>query len=288
MPTHFRSSISKMYRKLEDKNKGDLNQSQPIVNEFQPPPLTVFSSSADINERLIQIEVTNPQGRSVYFKIRESTKMERLINTYCSRENINPHNFVFLYQGIKLEPLQTPLTLNMKDKDIIDLIFEKDYNAHFLKGNPSQTCTSLNSSSFNPSLTNNEIETSGDNIVYKKNTARKKKVIRFENVIRSGKIAYVTQCYGVNNDNNSFEKQCEFALNDLVEKLAKVGLKKDEVGRIRVYLLDLSLYPLFLSIVKNFFGDAQPIVTAVQVVKLLNPDAEIELEADATKKTKKS
>ena len=121
-----------------------------------------------------------------------------------------------------------------------------------------------------------------------KDKTRKKEVIRSENVIRMGNIAFITDCFGddkpINNNdinNNIFENQCKFALNNLKEKVEKVGMKLKEVGRIRVYLLNISNYEEFCNILKTFFGEKySPIVSVVEVSKLRRPHSLLEIEAD--------
>ena len=99
-----------------------------------------------------------------------------------------------------------------------------------------------------------------------------------------GKMVFVSACNGVSSNEEvceDFRKQCEVALNTLKDSLHKVDAKLSHVARLRVFLLDLTNFALFKEIVAEVFGDQQPIITVVEVSKLLTPQSQLEVEADA-------
>jgi Ubiquitin-2 like Rad60 SUMO-like len=56
----------------------------------------------------ISLRVVSQDGGEVFFKIRRSTPLRKLITTYCQRKSVNPDSIRFLYDGQRLRPEQTP------------------------------------------------------------------------------------------------------------------------------------------------------------------------------------
>lgn len=47
-------------------------------------------------------------GGEVYFKIKRSTQLKKLMDAYCDRQSISPNSIRFLYDGQRIRDDQTP------------------------------------------------------------------------------------------------------------------------------------------------------------------------------------
>ena len=51
--------------------------------------------------------------------------MKKLMNAYCSRQNLDQGQMVFLYDGERISPENTPEQLGMEDNDEIDAMIHQ-------------------------------------------------------------------------------------------------------------------------------------------------------------------
>lgn len=84
------------------------------LNPATPFILFKMSSTAggedkkEISEH-INLKVTNNEnGGEVYFKIKRTAPLEKLMKAYCDRIGTNVANMRFLFDGERLNPSQTP------------------------------------------------------------------------------------------------------------------------------------------------------------------------------------
>ncbi|XP_953735.1 ubiquitin-related protein, putative [Theileria annulata] len=73
----------------------------------------------------IQLKVRSPDGSEVYFKIKKKTKLEKLMNTYCSRLGQSPEAVRFLFDGDRIKGDATPEELGIENGDIIDAMVQQ-------------------------------------------------------------------------------------------------------------------------------------------------------------------
>ncbi|KAL5629861.1 hypothetical protein BROUX41_001467 [Berkeleyomyces rouxiae] len=86
----------------------DKQQQQPQ----QQAPLT---TSEHLN-----IKVTD-NNNEVFFKIKRSTKLEKLMNAFCDRQGKNATSVRFLFEGQRVQATDTPETLEMDDGDTLEV-----------------------------------------------------------------------------------------------------------------------------------------------------------------------
>ncbi|EAN34278.1 Small ubiquitin-related modifier 1 [Theileria parva strain Muguga] len=86
------------------------------VKENNPP---------DADNDHIQLKVRSPDGSEVYFKIKKKTKLEKLMNTYCSRLGQSPEAVRFLFDGDRIKGDATPEELGIENGDIIDAMVQQ-------------------------------------------------------------------------------------------------------------------------------------------------------------------
>jgi hypothetical protein len=73
----------------------------------------------------IQVKVRSVDGNEVYFRIRKTTKMEKLMTTYCARLGQSLDAVRFLYDGERIRGDHTAEDLGMEDDDLIDAMVQQ-------------------------------------------------------------------------------------------------------------------------------------------------------------------
>lgn len=70
--------------------------------------------------------VTAPQsGEETFFKIKKSTKMHKVFESYANRKGVQASSLRFLLDGERIEPDSTPKMLELDDQDQIDCMLEQ-------------------------------------------------------------------------------------------------------------------------------------------------------------------
>lgn len=64
-------------------------------------------------------------GEEVFFKIKSTTQLKKLMDAYCQRQGLASNNVRFLFDGERLHETQTPKELNMENGDEIDVLVEQ-------------------------------------------------------------------------------------------------------------------------------------------------------------------
>lgn len=64
-------------------------------------------------------------GNEVYFKVKRTTKLKKLMDAYCARVGKEPGSVRFLFDGERIQPDATPEQLEMEDEDEIDAMVEQ-------------------------------------------------------------------------------------------------------------------------------------------------------------------
>ncbi|KAG1363442.1 putative protein XRI1 [Cocos nucifera] len=82
----------------------------------------------------INLKVKGQDGNEVFFRIKRSTQLRKLMNAYCDRQSVDFNSIAFLFDGRRLRGEQTPDELEMEDGDEIDAMLHQtggDFS-HFL------------------------------------------------------------------------------------------------------------------------------------------------------------
>ncbi|XP_035817344.1 small ubiquitin-related modifier 1 isoform X1 [Zea mays] len=64
-------------------------------------------------------------GNEVFFRIKRSTQLKKLMNAYCDRQSVDMNAIAFLFDGRRLRGEQTPDELEMEDGDEIDAMLHQ-------------------------------------------------------------------------------------------------------------------------------------------------------------------
>jgi hypothetical protein len=78
---------------------------------------------------------TPKTGEETFFKIKKSTRMQKVFDTYAQRKGIQASSLRFLLDGEKIGPDQTPKMLELDDQDQIDCMLEQVCREQVIEGN---------------------------------------------------------------------------------------------------------------------------------------------------------
>lgn len=78
----------------------------------------------------INLKVKGQDGNEVFFRIKRSTQLKKLMNAYCDRQSVELNSIAFLFDGRRLRGEQTPDELEMEDGDEIDAMLHQTGGAH--------------------------------------------------------------------------------------------------------------------------------------------------------------
>ncbi|KAI8343632.1 ubiquitin-related domain-containing protein [Chlamydoabsidia padenii] len=73
----------------------------------------------------INLKVVGNDNNEVFFKIKRTTPLRKLMDAYCERQGKSAGSVRFLYDGNRLLPTNTPDELEMEDGDSIDVMVEQ-------------------------------------------------------------------------------------------------------------------------------------------------------------------
>ncbi|KAH0706759.1 hypothetical protein AABB24_020594 [Solanum stoloniferum] len=73
----------------------------------------------------INLKVKSQDGNEVFFRIKRSTQLKKLMNAYCDRQSVDFNSIAFLFDGRRLRAEQTPDELEMEDGDEIDAMLHQ-------------------------------------------------------------------------------------------------------------------------------------------------------------------
>lgn len=73
----------------------------------------------------ITIRVRDQTGDETFFKIKKTTKMSKVFDTYAQRKGVASTALRFLLDGERIEGTQTPKQLELDDQDQIDCMLEQ-------------------------------------------------------------------------------------------------------------------------------------------------------------------
>ncbi|XP_076917363.1 small ubiquitin-related modifier 1-like [Bidens hawaiensis] len=73
----------------------------------------------------INLKVKGQDGNEVFFRIKRSTQLKKLMNAYCDRQSVELNSIAFLFDGRRLRGEQTPDELEMEEGDEIDAMLHQ-------------------------------------------------------------------------------------------------------------------------------------------------------------------
>ncbi|CAF9905676.1 MAG: hypothetical protein GOMPHAMPRED_003316 [Gomphillus americanus] len=68
----------------------------------------------------LNIKVTD-NNNEVFFKIKRTTTLKKLMDAFCDRQGKMPNSVRFLFDGDRVQPNDTPESLEMQDGDTLEV-----------------------------------------------------------------------------------------------------------------------------------------------------------------------
>jgi enamine deaminase RidA (YjgF/YER057c/UK114 family) len=109
-------------------------------------------------------------------------------------------------------------------------------------------------------------------------------IMGYSRAVRSGNTIAVTGCVGINADgtySKTFAEQTARSLAIIQAAIEALGGKLEHVMRTRMFVTDVSKWEEVARVHGSVFKDIRPATTIVEVVRLIDGEALIEIEADA-------
>jgi enamine deaminase RidA (YjgF/YER057c/UK114 family) len=109
-------------------------------------------------------------------------------------------------------------------------------------------------------------------------------IMGYSRAVRSGNCIAVTGTVGINADGTydpDFGKQTARSLAIIQAAIEALGGNLEHVIRTRIYVTDVSQWEAVARVHGSVFGEIRPATTIVEVAKLIDAAAVIEIEADA-------
>ncbi|KAF1966156.1 ubiquitin-like protein [Bimuria novae-zelandiae CBS 107.79] len=74
----------------------------------------------DGQQEHLNIKVTD-NNNEVFFKIKRTTQLSKLMNAFCDRQGKNMQSVRFLFDGQRVQPTDNPDSLDMQDGDTLEV-----------------------------------------------------------------------------------------------------------------------------------------------------------------------
>ncbi|HEX8322758.1 MAG TPA: RidA family protein [Tepidisphaeraceae bacterium] len=106
----------------------------------------------------------------------------------------------------------------------------------------------------------------------------------YSRAVRAGNVIAVTGTVGVNSDGSyaaDVGAQARRSLAIVLEAIKTLGGKPEDVIRTRMFVTDVSQWEAVAAVHGDVFADIRPATSIVEVARLIDADAKIEIEADA-------
>mmetsp|Transcript_10612 Transcript_10612/g.13189 ORF Transcript_10612/g.13189 Transcript_10612/m.13189 type:complete len:195 (+) Transcript_10612:77-661(+) len=88
----------------------------------------------------LSVCIRDQTGEETFFKVKKTTKLEKVFNAYAERKGVNSSSLRFLLDGVRVRPEQTPTELDMEDNDQLDCMLEQQGGAFFLNVDVLKNC----------------------------------------------------------------------------------------------------------------------------------------------------
>ena len=93
----------------------------PIDLSMENGAVIVTSGNVD-PDTAMRIKVVTPDGNEVFFKMRMTTPLQRVITAFCNRQGVAADSLRFKHDGEEFSPNETPADLGMEDGDTIYVV----------------------------------------------------------------------------------------------------------------------------------------------------------------------
>ncbi|KAN0118959.1 ubiquitin-like protein SMT3 [Russula decolorans] len=76
-------------------------------------------------DKIINIKLFSSLGEEVFFKVKYTTKLSKLLGAYANKVGKDVNSIRFLYDGKRFNDDNTPASLEMEDDAVIEVMVEQ-------------------------------------------------------------------------------------------------------------------------------------------------------------------
>ncbi|XP_075687327.1 small ubiquitin-related modifier 1 isoform X2 [Rhinoderma darwinii] len=93
-------------------------------------------SSEDLGDKkeagdYIKLKVIGQDSSEIHFKVKMTTHLKKLKESYCQRQGVPMNSLRFLFEGQRIADHQTPKELGMEEEDVIE-VYQEQTGGHSL------------------------------------------------------------------------------------------------------------------------------------------------------------
>jgi len=97
----------------------------PAPEAAAPADAANGAAAGQTSAEHINLKVKAQDGTEIYFKIKRSTQLKKLMEAYCNRQGLSMAQCRFIFDGDRVREDQTPESLEMDNGDEIDAMVEQ-------------------------------------------------------------------------------------------------------------------------------------------------------------------
>ncbi|EPQ02704.1 Small ubiquitin-related modifier 1 [Myotis brandtii] len=118
----FPLGISRGRRRLFRGRSESFGCAEPSRNEAKP-------STEDLGDKkegeYIKLKVIGQDSSEIHFKVKMTTHLKKLKESYCQRQGVPMNSLRFLFEGQRIADNHTPKELGMEEEDVIEVYQEQ-------------------------------------------------------------------------------------------------------------------------------------------------------------------
>ncbi|MCJ1321748.1 hypothetical protein MMC15_007093 [Xylographa vitiligo] len=90
------------------------------MSEQEQSPGAANKPEEQAQSEHLNIKVTD-NNNEVFFKIKRTTALKKLMDAFCDRQGKMPNTVRFLFDGTRVQPTDSPDSLEMQDGDTLEV-----------------------------------------------------------------------------------------------------------------------------------------------------------------------
>lgn len=125
-----------MYRKSSSHGVSCCEESRAVATETPLGKPSVFMSHQEAKlssvvledkkeGKVIEVKVIAQDGNEVHFKVKTTTQLKKLKESYCQRQGVPSNSLKFLFEGQRIADNHTPEELGLEEEDMIEVYQEQ-------------------------------------------------------------------------------------------------------------------------------------------------------------------
>uniref|UniRef100_A0A8C4Y3F3 Small ubiquitin like modifier 1 n=1 Tax=Gopherus evgoodei TaxID=1825980 RepID=A0A8C4Y3F3_9SAUR len=109
-------------RQSQERDQPQTGQNLFFIKEAKP-------SAEDLGDKkegeYIKLKVIGQDSSEIHFKVKMTTHLKKLKESYCQRQGVPMNSLRFLFEGQRITDNHTPKELGMEEEDVIEVYQEQ-------------------------------------------------------------------------------------------------------------------------------------------------------------------